>query len=165
MEYKSRPSLSRPQNCFHNAPILVYPNFSKPFFLKNDASDYAVETILSQKEEDKRLHPIAFHSKKFTTIEINYEIHNKEFLAIVDSFQEWKYFLEGVVHPITIYTNKKNLEYFMSAWILNQHQARWNISLSRFNFMITYCPSFQQGRSDALLRSLYLASQGRGYSI
>ena len=60
-------------------------------------------------------HPLIFYSWKFTTAEINYEIHDKEFLAIVDSFQKWRHFLKGVVHPIIVYTNHKNLEYFIFA--------------------------------------------------
>jgi hypothetical protein len=55
----------------------------------------------------------------FTTAEISYEIQDKELLTIFDSFQEWRYFLEGAVHPITVYTDHKNLKYFMSAWVLN----------------------------------------------
>jgi hypothetical protein len=62
---------------------------------------------------------MAFHSQKFTAVEINYEIHNKEFFAIVDSFQKWKHFLEGAVHPITVYTDHKNLKYFLSVRVLN----------------------------------------------
>jgi hypothetical protein len=67
---------------------LIHPDFSKPFYLESGAFDYVLGAILSQKREDKRLHPVAFHSRKFTTTEINYEIHDKELLAIVDSFQE-----------------------------------------------------------------------------
>jgi hypothetical protein len=106
--------------------------------------------VLSQNGEEERLHPVAFHSQKFTAIKINYEIDNKEFLAIIDSFQEWRHFLEGVVHPITINTDYKNLKYFMFTRVLNQHQAHWSISLSRFNFMIMYYPESQQGPSDVL---------------
>jgi hypothetical protein len=130
---------------FTTAPIFIHPDFSKPLFLESDASDYILGTVLSRNGVDGRLHPIVFYSRKFTTIEINYEIHDKFFLAIIDSFQEWRHFLEEVVHPITIYTNHKNLEYFMSVQVLNRRQARWSISLSCFNFMITYCPSSQQG--------------------
>ena len=79
---------------------------------------------------DGKLHPVAFYSRKFSAAEINYEIHDKELLAIVDSFQEWRHFLEGAAHPVTIYTDHKNLEYFMSARVLNRRQARWNMSLS-----------------------------------
>ena len=88
---------------------------------------------------------------------INYEIHDKELLAIVDSFQEWRHFLEGAQHLVTVFTDHKNLEYFMSAKVLNRRQARWSIPLSRFNFIITYRPGTQQIRSDALSRRAYLA--------
>jgi hypothetical protein len=127
---------------FTTAAIMIHPYFLKPFFLESDTSDYALGAVLSQNGEDGRLHPISFHSWKFTT---------------VNSFQEWRHFLEGAVHPITVYTDYKNLKYFMSARVLNRHQAHWSISLSRFNFMITYRPGFQQSRSDALSRRSYLA--------
>jgi hypothetical protein len=68
--------------------ILIHSDFSKSFFLESGAFDYAFGAILSQKKDDERFHPIVFHSWKFITTEINYEIHDKEFLAIVDSFQE-----------------------------------------------------------------------------
>jgi hypothetical protein len=102
---------------------------------------------------------VAFYSRKFTATKINYEIHDKELLAIVNSFQEWRHFLEKAVHLITIYTDHKNLEYFMSVQVLNQHQARWSLSLSRFNFMITYCPSSQQDQFDTLSRCSYLTTK------
>jgi hypothetical protein len=127
LTYKDKPEWSAEadqafqdlKTAFTMAPIFIHPYFSKTFFLESDASDYALEAVLSQKGEDERLHPVAFHSQKFTAIEINYEIHDKELLAIVDYFEEWRHFLETVVHPIIIYTNHKNLKYFMSAWILN----------------------------------------------
>jgi hypothetical protein len=123
---------------FTTALILIHPNFLKPFFLESDAFDYALWVVLSQNGEGKQFYLVAFHSRKFTATEINYEIHDKELLAIVDSFQKWRHFLEGVVYPIIVYTDYKKLEYFMSAQVLNQRQTRWNISLSRFNFIIMY---------------------------
>jgi hypothetical protein len=145
------------KTAFTTAPILVHPDFAKAFYLETDASDFALGAVLSQMDEDKKLHPVAFYSRKFSAAEINYEIHDKELLAIVDSFQEWRHFLEGAAHPVTVYTDHKNLEYFMSARILNRRQARWNMSLSRFDFVITYRPGKQQGLSDALSRRSYLA--------
>jgi hypothetical protein len=99
---------------FTTTPILIHPNFLKPFFLENDASDYLLGAVLSQKGKNEQLYFITFHSRKFTTPKISYEIRDKELLAIVDSFQEWRHFLEGAVHLITIYTDYKNLEYFMA---------------------------------------------------
>jgi len=145
------------KKAFTTAPILTHPDFQKPFFLETDAFDFALGVILSQPDKDRRFHPIAFHSRKFTTAEINYEIHGKELLAIINSFQEWRHFLKGAQHPVTIYTDHKKLEYFMYAKVLNRRQARWSISLSCFNFVITYCPGSKQIRSDALSQRVYLA--------
>lgn len=142
---------------FTTAPILVHPDFTKAFYMETDASDFALGAVLSQMGEDGKLHPIAFYSRKFSAAEINYEIHDKELLAIVDSFQEWRHLLEGAAHPVVVYTDHKNLEYFTSARVLNRRQARWNMSLSRFDFTITYRPGKQQGLSDALSRRAYLA--------
>jgi hypothetical protein len=72
-------------------------------------------SILSQYGEDGRLHPIAYRSRKFPTVEIIYEIHDKELLAIIDAFEEWRHFLEGAQHTTTVYTDHKNLDNFMSA--------------------------------------------------
>jgi hypothetical protein len=144
------------KKAFTMALILTHPDFQKPFFLETDASDFALGAILSQPDKDGRLHPVAFHSRKFTVAEINYEIHDKELLAIVDSFQEWRHFLEGAQHPVMVHTDHKNLEYFMSAKVLNRRQARSSISLSRFNFVITYRPGSKQIQSDALSRRAYL---------
>ena len=131
-------------------PILFHSDFKKAFFLKSDASNFVLGAVISQHSENGCLHPIAFHWQKFTTVEINYEIHNKELLTIVNSFQEWPHFLEETQHLVTIYTNHKNLEDFMSTRVLNRRQAHWRISLSRFNFVIMYHPSFQKIQSDAL---------------
>ena len=149
------------QKAFSTMPILIHPDFQKLFFLENDASDFALGTVLSQPSEDGHLHPIAFHSRKFMATEINYEIHDKELLAIVDSFQEWRHFVERAQHPVMVYTDLKNLQYFMSAKVLNRRQAQWTISLSCFNFIITYRSGTQQIRSHALSRRAYLVPKER----
>ena len=116
---------------------------------------------MSQLGDGEKLHPVAFYSQKFSATKINYEIHNKELLAIVDSFQEWRYLLEGVTHQVTIYINYKNLEYFMSTCVLNWRQTRWNMSLSRFDFGIVHRHVKQQGLSDALFRHSNLIPKER----
>ena len=71
-------------------------------------------------------------------------------MLVIVTFEEWRHFLEGAQHPITIYSDHKNLEYFMGARILNRRQAQWNLSLSHFNFVIIYRPSSLQDKPDAL---------------
>jgi len=61
----------------------------RPVILETDASDFAIGAVLSQRDDDNRLHPVAFHSRKFQPTEINYDIHDKELLAIVDAFKHW----------------------------------------------------------------------------
>jgi hypothetical protein len=109
---------------FPTAPILVHPDFSKPFYMETDALDFALGAVLSQERDGRRFHPVAFYSRKFSIAEINYEIHDKELLAIVDSFQEWRHLLKGASHPVTVYIDNKNLEYFMTARVLNRCQTR-----------------------------------------
>jgi hypothetical protein len=145
------------KEAFTTAPVLLHPDPSRPFFMETDASDFALGAVLSQYGEDSLLHPVAFHSRKFTAAEINYEIHDKELLAIVSAFEEWRRFLEGAPHQVTIYSDHKNLLYFMTSRVLNRRQARWALSLSRFDFVITYRPGIQQGKSDALSRRSFLA--------
>ena len=53
----------------------------------------------------------------------NYEIHDKEMLAIIRALEEWRHFLEGATHLVEIWTDHKNLEYFMMAKKLNRRQA------------------------------------------
>jgi hypothetical protein len=77
-------------------------------------------------------------------------------LAIVDAFEEWCHLLERVQHEITMYSYHKNLQYFMTVHVLSQRQAQWALSLSWFQFVITYYPRQQQGKLDVLFRHLYL---------
>jgi hypothetical protein len=74
-----------------------------------DASDFAMEVVLCQEGEGRRLRLIVFYSKTISNIEINYKIHDKELLAIVDSFQEWCHLLEDALYQVTIYSNHKIL--------------------------------------------------------
>jgi hypothetical protein len=82
------------KKAFTSASILVHVDSSKSFFLEADASDFVLVSVLSQYGEDGRLHPIAYRSHKFSTVENNYEIHDKELLVIIDAFEEWRHLLE-----------------------------------------------------------------------
>jgi len=107
------------------APVLVFPQDSEPFWVEADSSDFATGAVLSQQSTtDRKWHPIAFYSKSLSSMERNYEIHDKEMLAIIHALEEWRHFLEGATHPVEIWTDHKNLKYFMTAKKLNCRQAR-----------------------------------------
>lgn len=95
---------------------------------------------------------MAFFLKKHSATECNYEIYDKELLAIVRCFEEWRPELEGTPSPVRVITDHRNLEYFTITKLLNRRQARWSEFLSRFNFKITYRPGKQGAKPDALTR-------------
>ena len=94
-------------------------------------------------------------------MERNYEIHDKEMLAIIHVLEEWRHFLEGATYPVEIWTDHKNLEYFMTAKKLNHRQACWSLHLARFNFLLHHRPGRTMGKPDTLLRR---ADHGNGAS-
>jgi len=113
------------------APILALLDNLRPFQIEADSSDFATGAMLSQQSpEDNKWHPVAFLSKSLSPVEWNYKIHNKEMLAIVRALEEWRHFVEGVEHRCEIWTDHKNLQYFMTAKKLNRRQARWSLLLA-----------------------------------
>ena len=86
--------------------------------METNASDYALATILSIVNDDNEVHSVAFHSHTFTAVELNYDTHDKELLAIFEAFKIWQHYLEGLAYSINIVMNYKNIEYFSTTKIL-----------------------------------------------
>ncbi|KAL0932741.1 reverse transcriptase domain protein [Colletotrichum truncatum] len=116
-------------------PILVIPNPEKPFEVETDSSDYAIGGQLGQRDDEGRLHPCAFFSRKLHGPELNYQIHDKE-----------------LMYEVKVYTDHKNLAHFTTSKDLNKRQIRWSEFLSEFNFRIIYRKGKENGRADALSR-------------
>ena len=134
-----------------SAPLLRHYDPELPCIIECDASDFAIGTVLSQ-EFEGRFHPVAFHSRKMNKHKINYEIHDKELLAITAAFKEWRRYLEGARHKISVYTDHRGLEWFTQNKPLNQRQARWALELDGFDFQIIYRPGAKNTKPDALSR-------------
>ena len=95
---------------------------------------------------------MVFYSKSLSPVEWNYEVHDKKMLAIICALEEWRYFLEGARHPVEIWIDYKNLEYFMTAKKLNHRQAHWSLYLACFDFKLIYYPGHSMGKPDMLSR-------------
>ncbi len=132
--------------------ILIMFESEKLITLKMNMSDEAIEACISQSDNKKCLHFIAFHSKKLTNAELNYEIHNKKLLAIVNSFKQWRVYLKEFRHQIQVYTDHKNLLYFMITKVLNRRQIKWSKKLSSYNFQIQYWKRSENSKIDVLSR-------------
>jgi hypothetical protein len=111
------------------APVLQQPNFSKKFFLQTDASSYGLGAVLSQEGELEKakgkpiLHPIAYYSATFTPMERNYDIYERELLAVMKSLAHWHPYLGWTKEPFTIITDHANLQYWKSPQNLNRRTA------------------------------------------
>ena len=83
--------------------------------VETNALEYALTAILLIIIEEKEVYPLVFHSCLFKTTELNYDMHNKEFLTVFEAFYTWCHYLEGLKCPIDIVTNHKNLEFSSTA--------------------------------------------------
>jgi len=121
-------AFERLKEAFTTAPILIHFDFDKEIVVETNASDIASAGIPSQPGSDRLLHPIAFDSKKHTPAKCNYDIYDKELMAVVRAFEEWRAYLVG--RPVTVRSDHQNLRYFTTKRLLNQRQARWSEFLS-----------------------------------
>jgi len=137
---------------FTTEPVLAIPDIDKKMRVEADASDYVTGGVLSTKCEDGKWKPVAFISKSLNVTERNYEIHDKEMLAVIRCLEAWRYYLEGAKLEFEIWTDHKNLQYFMISQKLNRRQARWALYLSRFNFTLKHVPGKSMGKADGLSR-------------
>jgi hypothetical protein len=152
MTSEARQAFQTLKEAFTKAPILVSFDPEKEIMVETDASDYALGGVINQQGTDGKWHPIAFYSRKLTAAELNYEIHDKELLAIVECLREWRVYLEGPKHKVKIYSDHKNLLYFTTTKVLNRRQVRWSETLAAYNFEILYKKGNENGRADALSR-------------
>ncbi|CAJ0934401.1 unnamed protein product [Ranitomeya imitator] len=146
---------------FSSAPVLRQPDVSLPFQVEVDASEIGAGAVLSQRSSDGSvMKPCAFFSRKFSPAERNYDVGNRELLAMKWAFEEWRHWLEGARHRVVVLTDHKNLIYLESARRLNPRQARWSLFFSRFNFVVSYLPGSKNVKADALSRSFVPDSLG-----
>jgi hypothetical protein len=136
-----------------SSPNLYFADDSKAFHIEADSLDYAMDDVLFQQSlDDLKWHPITFYLKSLNAVKCNYNIHDKEMLVVMRSLEEWQHFLEGAKHKIKIWTDHKNLEYFITAKKLNHKQAQWFLYLSQFDFIMHHCSGTSMGKCDALLQ-------------
>ena len=135
-----------------SAPVLRHFDRSRESFLETDSSDYVSGGVLSQKDDEGRLHPVAFYSKNLLPAECNYEIYDKELLAIIKCFEHWRPELEFTEIPVQVFSDHASLKHFMTTKVLTRRQARWAEMLSEYNFIINIRPGTQNGKADALTR-------------
>lgn len=102
---------------FTTAPILTQPDPFRQFILEGVASDAGMGAVLSQRSEtSQKVHPCAFFSRRLTPTERNYDVGNRELLAIKLALEEWRHWLEGAQLLFLVWTDHKNLTRNSQVW-------------------------------------------------
>lgn len=133
-------------------PVLKMFDPTRPVELETDSSDFALGAQIGQRDDEGRLHPVAFYSHKLHGAELNYPIYDKEFLAIVNAFKEFRHYLRGSQHRVTVYTDHKNISHFAKTQELSRRQLRYAEELSGFDYIIIHRKGSENGRADAISR-------------
>lgn len=136
------------------APILQFPDFSKPFVLTTDASNYAISAILSQGEVGKDL-PISFASRTLNKAEGNYSTTEKECLAIIFGTKTFRPYLFG--HKFSILSDHKPLQWLFNCKDPGSKLVRWRLKLEEFDYEIKHKVGKLNSNADSLSRNPVLA--------
>jgi hypothetical protein len=133
--------------------ILMNPDPSKMFYLQTDASSTGAGAVLTQEVEgSKKRKPVAYFSCTFSPAEANYNIYEKEFLAVIKAIENWRAHLIWIEKPFIIETDHKNLTYWKEPKKLTGRTARWHEKLQDYNFKIVHIAGKSNGPADALSR-------------
>jgi len=111
------------KHSFVSAPVLQMPDKGKPFTIAVDASLYATGGVLMQKDANGDMHPCAYLSQSLSPAERNYQIYDRELLAIIRALDAWRHYLQGSAFPVVIHTDHKNLTYWRDPQQLTSRQS------------------------------------------
>ncbi|KAK9046175.1 hypothetical protein V6N11_052074 [Hibiscus sabdariffa] len=116
-----------------SAPIVEPPDWTLPFELMCDASDYAVSAVLGQRK-GKFFHPIYYASKTLNDAQVNYTTTEKEMLAVIFAFDKFRSYLIGA--KVTVYTDHSTIKYLISKKDAKPRLIRWILLLQEFDVEI-----------------------------
>lgn len=140
------------KNHLITAPILSCPDYSKPFEVHTDASDYGIGGVLTQ-TLDGQEKVIAYMSKSLSQQERNYSATEREALAVLIAVEHWRCYLDNGL-KFTVYTDHSSLKWFLNINNPTGRLARWGIRLSAHNFEIKHRKGSENVVPDSLSRSV-----------
>lgn len=139
-----------------SAPILITPNFSKPFLLQCDASLNGLGCVLPQESDQGIELPVAFMSCKLTKAQRNYSVSDLECLAVVQGNKKFRPYIEGQEFVVVI--DHASLQWLMRQRDLSGRLARWVLKLQGYSFSIKHRKGTENVVADSLSRILNVVS-------
>ena len=133
-----------------SAPVLALPQDKGRWKVETDTSNLATGGVLSQQQEDRTWRVVDYISKALTAAEKNYNVYDKEFLAVIWVMCEWQAYLIGVDETIEIWMDHANLQYFWKPQKLKPRQVCWVRELQCFDFEIKYHTGKLNTKADVL---------------
>jgi RNase H-like domain found in reverse transcriptase len=134
------------KGAYRKNQILLLFDYEKQIWVHADASDYAIGSVISQKDDQGRRRPVLFYSRKLLPAEMNYTTADKEML------EKFRHTLQGTKFSVIVKSDHKNLRTFMTVKDLNARQARWAEELSAYDFRIEHIKGKENTVADALSR-------------
>lgn len=134
-----------------SAPVLINPDYKRPFLIRCDASSSGVGGVLFQEEDDGAERPISFMSQKLNSAQRNYTVTELECLAAILSIKKFRQYIDG--YRFTVITDHASLKWLMSQKDLSGRLARWSLKLQGYDFIIKHQKGSENVVPDALSRT------------
>ena len=143
-----------------SAPVLAHPDPQRQWTVQTDASGYALGAVLSQKQDDGTMRPVAYWSHKLNSAARNYSASERELMAIVEATKHWRQYLHGSPHPILLKSDHQPLVHLNTKEQLGRRLNRWMEELCDLTFQIGYVPGKDNAAADAMSRRSDLEPKG-----
>ena len=144
------------RQAFLKGPILYHFDLERHIQIETNELGFVIGRVLSQLTLDNssQYYLVAFFSRKMILVETNCKTHDGKFLAIIEAFKTWRYYLESSQNELLVFTNHNNLQQFMDTKSLSPKQVRWDQKLSCYHFQINYCQGKANGATNTLSQYL-----------
>ena len=150
---EARIAMENIKTALTTAPILIHPNYSKPFIIQCDASSYGIGAVLCQLDDCKTERPIFYFSKKLNKAQRNYSVTEQECLAAVKAVEKFRPYVE--MQPFKVITDHASLKWLMNQRDLSGRLARWSMALAKYDFSIEHRKGSEHIVPDALSRAFH----------
>lgn len=136
---------------FMNVTMVFHPNFDETFYIQSDSSGFAVGAFIYQIADDNNMKILAFASRTLRGSELNYSVTEKEALAIIYAFKQWRTLVLG--RKVVVLTDHKALSFMMQCKLGTSRLVRWSLYLQEFDFSIDYIRGNENVIADQLSRN------------